>query len=309
MYSFKAMNTTISTFYLDDKTSFLVEAWFRYSEDIFSRFLPESELSELNRSNGKLYIPSTILFDLLVLANQFYKETEGIFNPFLCEVISRLGYDRSFEKLDSHKIKERKTRDFVPLEPLLFDMGMKSVQLTGASIDLGGIAKGWTAQQIAYQLQKGGKKKGGISAGGDIAIWGEMAKGWNISIAHPLYLDKDLFSFNVYGDAGIATSSTIKRSWKTAKGNSYHHIIDPRSLQSSESDLIQVTVLAPDLTAAEVYAKCIIILGWDSGLRWLAQKQPQLGVIGVKSDLSIHFGGSMNSYCPKGVKLIESTIS
>jgi len=309
MYSFKAMNTTISTFYLDDETSSLVEAWFRYSEDVFSRFLPESELSQLNQSNGKWFIPSTILFDMLVSANQFYKDTEGIFNPFLCEVISELGYDRSFEKLNSEKITERKTRTSIPLEPLLFDTGMKSVQLTGASIDLGGIAKGWTAQQIAYQLQNSGMRKGGISAGGDIAVWGEMEKGWNISIAHPLYLHKDLFSLNVYGGAGIATSSTIKRSWQSSSGKSYHHIIDPRSLQSSQSDLIQVTVLAPDLTTAEVYAKCLIILGWDSGLRWLEQKRPQLGVIGVKSDLSIHFGGSIKSYCPKGVKTIESTIS
>ncbi len=309
MYSFKAMNTTISTYYLNDRTSSQVESWFHYSEDVFSRFLPQSELSQLNRSNGKLFIPSTILFDMLLSANQFCKETEGIFNPFLCEVISELGYDRSFERLNSHLIMEPKTRNSIPIEPLLFDMGMKSVQLTDASIDLGGIAKGWTAQQIAYQLQESGERKGGISAGGDIAVWGDRKEGWDISIAHPFYLDKDLFSLNIYGDAGIATSSTIKRSWQTTSGKSYHHIIDPRSLQSSESDLIQVTILAPDLTTAEVYAKCVIILGWDNGLSWLNQKQPQLGVIGVKSDLSIHLGGSIEDYSPKGVKKVESNIS
>lgn len=302
------MNTTISTFYLNDKTSSLVESWFHYSEDVFSRFLPESELSQLNRSQGKLFIPTTILFDLLVTANRFYKETNGLFNPYLCEIICDLGYDRSFEKLNSREMKGRRKKNVIPFNPLTFDMRMKSVRLSNASIDLGGIAKGWTAQQIADQLQKNDVQKGAISAGGDIVLWGDMEQGWDISIAHPHLLDNDLFSLKVMKDAGIATSSTLKRSWKTAGGKKRHHIIDPRSLQSSESDLVQVTVLAPDLTTAEVYAKCILILGWDDGLKWLQEKHPQYGVIGVKADLSIYFGGAIDRYCPEGVKKVESNL-
>ncbi|MBS4174015.1 FAD:protein FMN transferase [Bacillus sp. FJAT-49736] len=308
MYSFKSMNTTISTFYISEEKHSLVQSWFLYAENIFSRFLPNSELSQFNRSKGHLFLPTSILYDVLKTSDDFYKETEGLFNPYLCEIICDLGYDRSFEMLGLQEVMKGDKEFVIPMNPIIFDESMKGLKLIDASIDLGGIAKGWTAQQIANQLQASGELLGAISAGGDIFLWGERQNGWDITIAHPRYTNKDLFSLKVIREAGVATSSTLKRSWKTTKGDTKHHIIDPRSHNSSGSDLIQVTILANDLTTAEVYAKCLLILGWDDGIKWLNRKKPTLAAIGIKRDLSIHVGGAMETYCLEGVKKVESTI-
>jgi FAD:protein FMN transferase len=309
MYSFKAMNTDINTYYLNEKISKQVESWFHFSENVFSRFKPESELSQLNRTNGRLFLPSTILFDLLATANLFYKETDGLFNPFLEKIICDLGYDKSFEKLNHPSIKVHSSIRNISENPLIIDNSMKSITLINGSVDLGGIAKGWTAQQISNQLKHKGILSGAIAAGGDIVLWGAMEKGWDITIAQPRQLEQDLFSLNIVRAAGVATSSTFKRSWHTVDGHVLHHIVDPRTLNSSKSDLIQVTILAPDLTTAEVYAKCLLILGWEAGLKWLESKSRHLGAIGVKSDNTIVFSGAIDKYCPEGVIEIEPTIS
>ncbi|MNI80910.1 Thiamine biosynthesis lipoprotein ApbE precursor [compost metagenome] len=96
------------------------------------------------------------------------------------------------------------------------------------------------------------------------------------------------------GVTGIATSSRLKRSWTDNKGTRLHHIIDPRTLRPSQSDLVQVTVWGPSLTAAEVYAKCVLILGSIQGQSWLEQNHPQYSAIGVSGNGRIMAAGSID---------------
>jgi thiamine biosynthesis lipoprotein ApbE len=59
----------------------------------FSRFLPESELSKLNRERSGIVSP--LFISLLHIAQELYQKTDGYFNPLL--QINRLGYTESFE--------------------------------------------------------------------------------------------------------------------------------------------------------------------------------------------------------------------
>src|SRR5512141_785285 len=61
----------------------------------FSRFLPNSELSKLNRSAGKWFTASADLLDMLGQSLDFYRETRGLFDPSILPDLKRAGYDRS----------------------------------------------------------------------------------------------------------------------------------------------------------------------------------------------------------------------
>ncbi|WKB36798.1 FAD:protein FMN transferase [Terrilactibacillus sp. S3-3] len=305
MYRFRAMNTSIETYYLNERHSRQTEAWFRHAEKTLSRFLRESELSQLNRTKNTLFfLPSDLLYEAIFAADHFYHETEGLFNPYLGRELCSIGYDRSFEKIHFGRTEQNKQMgrwqngDTRPPE---INSRMRAIIMHGASIDLGGIGKGWIAQQAANQLQGKKAECGGIAAGGDIIVWGKPKENWNITISAPESWGKKLFSFKLDRSAGIATSSTIKRSWKDETGKTHHHILDPRTSQSSDSDLIQASVMAPDLPTAEVYAKCMIILGWEKGMEWLTGKCTDLGIVGVKDDHSIVTGGAIRDYSSEGV--------
>ena len=58
----------------------------------------------------------------------------------------------------------------------------------------------------------------------------------------------------------VATSTTARRRW-VADGVARHHLIDPLTGEPSESDLVQVTVLAATAWAAEVLATTSLLRG------------------------------------------------
>ncbi|MCL1631621.1 FAD:protein FMN transferase [Sporolactobacillus sp. CPB3-1] len=307
MYRFRSMNTDIVTYYLNEKQSLQTEKWFCYAESTLSRFKADSELSQLNQTKNIPFLPSELLFEAVACADHFYHETDGLFNPYLGRDLCRIGYDRSFEKIRTSEWEPAERSDPSPeaTAPASINPRMKMITMHGAALDLGGIGKGWAAQQAVHQLQKQLIAFGGIAAGGDLIVWGMPEKKWTVSISAPESWNQRLFSFELNRPAGIATSSTVRRSWKDRKGRTYHHILDPRTHQSAQSDLLQVSVLAPDLTHAEVYAKCLIVLGWEEGVRWAAENHPELGMVGLKSDGTLAIAGAFHDYVSKGLSTNE----
>ncbi|GHO59720.1 hypothetical protein KSB_81950 [Ktedonobacter robiniae] len=99
---FKAMGTTISLLLPIEQAEAgeqLVRALFNVWESTLSRFLPESELSQLNRQPGVPTIVSELLLNTLETALTAAHATEGIYDPTLLEQLIHLGYDRTFEAI------------------------------------------------------------------------------------------------------------------------------------------------------------------------------------------------------------------
>ncbi len=134
----------------------------------------------------------------------------------------------------------------------------------GMAIDLGGIAKGWIAEQAANILSRYARACV-VDAGGDMFLVGlpEGLEQWPVELEDPLQPDGILTTLRVNPGA-IATSTVTKRAWKQA-GRNRHHIIDPRTGEPAVSDWISVTVIAPHASEAEVFAKALLIAGpWEA---------------------------------------------
>lgn len=287
MKHFRAMNTDFHTYGLPDAAHEQAEQWFRSVEDELSRFKQDSGLARLNRMAGIQVVVSPLLFGVLLQADKFYIETGGLFNPYLGNVLAAAGYRDSFEHIgtgDAASQAQSATPSLPSFSPILgLDLAHSSVTLSpGYSVDLGGIAKGWSAEQFAGTLIREGVHKGVLDAGGDIVLWGETMR--IIDIADPFTPERNIAAITLHTGAGIATSSRMKRRWTAADGSERHHILDPRTLRPSASDLVQVTAICPTLTQAEVYAKSILILGAEQGLLWLERNHPGCSAVAVRAD-------------------------
>jgi thiamine biosynthesis lipoprotein len=117
---------------------------------------------------------------VLVEANRYFIQTAGIFNPYLGKVIEDLGYSRSFETLIGEQpsiYEENSTTKAGTDSPIQFNHGMKSITLLKqVSVDLGGIAKGWSAHQLAQILKRDGLTEGAINAVGPSLMDGRFFK-------------------------------------------------------------------------------------------------------------------------------------
>ncbi|MBY9078058.1 FAD:protein FMN transferase [Paenibacillus sp. HN-1] len=308
MRHFKAMNTDFYLYELPPETEIRAEKWFRSVESQLSRFRPASELSRLNQASGRAFAASPLLFEAVSEAVRHYCETDGIFNPFMGRVLENAGYRESFELLhkpDPGDSAAATTATHIqalePLPPispddyLELDLELRNISLQpGYSLDLGGFAKGWSAEKMAQKLCSQGIRQGAIDAGGDIIVWGEAQR--LIDIADPYQLEANIATLSISTRAGIATSSRVKRRWSGPDGEEMHHLLDPRTRKPCSSDLIQVTAICPTLGQAEVLAKTFLILGGTQGDAWVKEKHPDCAVIAVREDGSIMLSGMAEFY-------------
>ena len=99
--NFRAMNTDILLATEGQGSSSLKAAqdFIEASERRLSRFLPDSELSQLNRSAGEWVDVSDDLLDLLRQSMDFWRATHGLFDPSILPDLKRAGYDRSMDDI------------------------------------------------------------------------------------------------------------------------------------------------------------------------------------------------------------------
>jgi thiamine biosynthesis lipoprotein len=269
---FRAMNSDIVLAASGAEPSLLREgfqqarAFIQQSEQRFTRFTDTSELAELNRAAGGWFQASTDMFQVLQEAQTLARQTEGLFNPAILPALKQAGYDRSMDELRksaprSGTLQVIEMQDFRSIQ---LDSSTQSVYLPDEmQIDLGGIAKGWIAEQAAWQLSEFSDACA-VSAGGDMFLIGLPEGGlrWEIGLENPLQPEQDLAVLSVTPGA-VATSSITKRRW-VHHGQAQHHLIDPRTGLPAQTEWLSVTVWAETAAEAEVYAKVLLIGGRQS---------------------------------------------
>ena len=289
-FRFRAMNTDITL--AAEGASGRVEQGFekaqRYieaSERRFTRFSEDSELSQLNRSAGTWFHASADMTFVVSLAKQYVEQTTGLFNPSILPDLERVGYDRSMDLIRAEASMLPSARlapasDLLPIDGLLINPDENLIFLPhGMRLDLGGIAKGWIAEQAAMVLSDYAAACL-VDAGGDMFMVGlpEGEVAWQIELEDPLKPDWSLTSLNVPPGA-VTTSSVVKRKWMQGD-TPRHHLIDPRTGLPAETDWLSVTVIAPHADMAEVFAKALLIAGPQEA-ELIAYNAPEISYLAV----------------------------
>jgi thiamine biosynthesis lipoprotein len=300
-HRFRSMNTNVSAWLWHADTSVAapalceVEQFFQAAHTRFTRFDPQSELCALNASQGQAFPASAQLFEAVELAAYYSAQTNGLFNPTIIGALEAAGYDRTFDELRPRSnLPETPSSSIKSMADVKLDRSRQTITLPmGVRLDLGGIAKGWAVQQAAQQLAKFGPCL--VDAGGDIMTVGIVpgTAHWTIEIADPFDRAQDITSLRLR-DRAVATSGIDRRRWQ--RGDTWqHHLIDPRTGQSSTSDLMSVTVIAPTTVEAEVYAKAVFVLGADAGL-YLIETRPMLAACVITVDGDALISSSFQEY-------------
>lgn len=267
-----------------------VPGWFEVWETALSRFRSDSELTRLNALAGAPVVVSQTMWEVLHASLAAERASDGLVTPLVLDSLEAAGYALSFEWVQQDNGASVAPRPAVAARPvtlslgeaLHFDAEQHTVLLEpGYRLDLGGVAKGWAAEEAARRLSAFGPAL--VDAGGDIAVSGPRADGsaWPVAIADPQLQDADLGRLALAA-GGVATSGRDYRRW-LVDGQPRHHLIDPRTGQPSTTDVLCVTVTAPTLRAAEVAAKTVFLLGSDAAVTWLAGR-PELQALLVLDD-------------------------
>jgi thiamine biosynthesis lipoprotein len=285
MWMFRAMNTDVAVAAperserAERELAIAVEQRFRQTEARFSRFLPDSELAQLNRADTPITVSEEML-ELLIRARAHSNDTSGVFEPAVGAAMRACGYDRSFAGRSLDRDAAPTAAPFASICMLEIDEERRRVtRPPHVEIDFGGFLKGLTADRAAALAPDAVL----IDAGGDAVLRGAPPgqEGWTVEIEDPGDAARTI-GILVVRDHAVATSAANRRTWRRGS-QVMHHLIDPHSRAPARTDVAQATVLAATAEEADVMAKVVFVLGAEPATRELERR-------GLRAVLVLHDG-------------------
>jgi thiamine biosynthesis lipoprotein len=240
-------------------------------EQLWSRFIPTSDICQLNMSRG---MPIHVDRDTVTLVKYLvsaHEQSNGYFDPTLLPALVNLGYGTSMTDSSMATTLPSNRPSFLePLSQTRINEAECVVQLPlGITLDPGGLGKGLAADLVATELIETGALGACVNIGGDLRCVGigPNDDGWDIDIESPFDATVTMAELAVR-NGGVATSSTRAKRWHTRQGE-FHHVISPTtrtSLSEDASTPIQVTVIGAEAVWAEIFATAILVAGTKRGL-------------------------------------------
>lgn len=232
-------------------------------EQMWSRFIPTSDISRLNAARGLSVEVSSETADLIRYMIAGWSMTHGMFDPTMLGELVRDGYGRS--QISSaitvlpDGVQWSKELDVASVD------GTSVTLPAGMVLDAGGIGKGRAADIVAIELMERGVSGAFVSIGGDIRCVGvgDCNGTWIIDIESPF--DRTPMCSIALSEGGVATSSLAAKllNDQGAGDERKCHIMDPverRAVRPSERHVVQATVIASECVWAEVFTKPYLIL-------------------------------------------------
>jgi thiamine biosynthesis lipoprotein len=241
--------------------------------DRFSRFLPDSELSRLNRDPRPAVPVSATMARLVEAVVMAAERTGGLVDGTLAGEIEAAGYRGELGVPLPLRLALRLAPPRRPAGPhpaarwrrLRLEDGVLH-RPPGVRLDGGGLAKGLFADLIADRL----RGTFAVDCAGDLRVGGAPRR---VDVASP-FGGPPLHAFEL-ADAGVATSGIGRRSWLAVHGRPAHHLLDPATGRPAFTGVVQATAVAPTALEAELRAKAAVLAGPVAAAGWL----PHGGVV------------------------------
>lgn len=268
-YQFKAMGGPCElSLWLESRDGLPASIFNRMEQEVrrleqkYSRFLPDSLLSRLNRQelNGQSLDDETS--GLLNFAEQCYQASDGLFDLTI-GTLHRVWNFQANELPQPERLQE--SLDCVGWKKLGWD-GVSLAVPEHMSVDLGGLVKEFAVDRLMLILKEQ-KVSGLINLAGDIGVSDSQPSGqpWKVAITHPrapgVIADIELY------EGALASSGDYER-FMVVSGKRYCHLLRPDTGFPPDEGNCSVSVLADQCLLAGSISTIAMLKG-SEGRAWL----------------------------------------
>lgn len=218
-----------------------------------------SEIYQVNHSEGKSVDVSPETVDLLQFALKIAKQTDGALDPTIYPLVEEWGFISGNYQIPSDE----------KLEGLLQNTGYDRVSLSenritvpdGYELDLGAVGKGYAGQAVSDLLKNEGITSALLDIGGNIQMIGKRPGGekWRLGIKNP-FGDGSIGVLQAE-DCAVVTSGGYERYFTGEDGKKYWHILDPHTGKPADSGLASVTVISENGTLCDALSTALFVMG------------------------------------------------
>ena len=261
-------------------------------EELLSTWIPTSELSRVNALAGVMPVPvSHETMTVVQGAMQVAELTDGGFNIAIGPAVD------IWNVIEGRRVPTESELDalrhMVDLHAVHVDAQTQTIFLekAGMRIDVGGIGKGYAADQAVAVMKKAGALAGIVALSGDIKTFGQLPGGrkFPVGIQDPRK-EGEVLAFIDLEDEAISTAGDYERFFER-DGVRYHHILDPHTLQPARRGQ-SVTVIAREGIWADGLDTGIFVMGAELGMQ-LVEALPDVEAIIVDHEGAVHVSSGL----------------
>lgn len=267
-------------------------------ENMFSTTLSDSEISKINQAKGS---PVTVSDETIALLKKGLE---------YCE-LSNGGFDITIGKLSSlwnfTDNEEGSLPDPDAIADAVSTVNYKNIHISEndvtlsdpeTEIDLGGIAKGYIADQMKAYLNENGITSGTINLGGNVLCLGPKSDGSNYRIGIQRPFDTQGTAAAVVEVQGeTVVSSGIYERYFERDGTIYHHILNPNTGYPYENQLLGVTIICPNSVDGDGLSTTCFSLGLDDGMDFIETLKDTEAIF-ITKDYKFHCSSGIGTSIP-----------
>lgn len=239
-------------------------------EQLLSKTIAGSDVDRINRAGGERVQVDPETWDILQRAREISRASGGAFSVSIAPLTALWDFTGGTERVPTEE-ERLKALPLVNDAAIVLGEDCTVTLPAGMSIDLGGIAKGYIADQIAAMCRT--RCQGAvISLGGNTYVTGEKPDGsaYRVGVQDPQDSRGAAVAVLSLKDGSVVTSGIYERCFEK-DGVWYHHILDPETGSSAMTDLASATVVTESSMTADAVATACIVLGSEGALRLLGE--------------------------------------
>ncbi len=286
----QAQGSTFQVKYLTEKSIDFqksIDSIFLTIDLNLSTWQPKSAISALNEGSTIDLQQYPDLSAVIDSSKVMYDLTNRQFDITIGPIIQFWGF---------HRKNNKQIPDSTELDSLILKTGWNQVIRNeskirlnkGASLDVNGLAQGYTVDRIAFFLEKKGIENYMVEVGGEVKCKGYNSNKqlWSIGIDKPTEnRENGQFQAIVEIDnMALATSGNYRKYVQDAvTGYKYGHSISPMTGYPLQDPLLSATVFCKSSTRADALGTAFMVMGYKKSLDWL-KSHPEVQVYFVYSD-------------------------
>ncbi len=264
--------TTCTITLYDHEAQSTLDAAFQRLREIHGRMsvnLPGSELDAIAASAGRAPVPVTDdVLRVTSRALELARLSNGLFDPTVGPLVRVWKIDR--EHPDVPKASDiARARALVNWRDVVVDEARRTIFLRrpGMELDLGGLVKGYAADEAVRILAARNVRSAIVDLGGDIYAMGTNSTGqpWRIGVQNPNGERGTFIGIARVIDRSVATSGIYEHYFIKA-GKRYHHLMDTQTGYPVDNGLESVTVVTKSAMDADGLGLALFTMGKTAGL-------------------------------------------
>lgn len=269
------MGTVVKVTLYDSNDSKVLDNAFKKVEEIerlVSANETNTELDSINKASGKSAVKvSSTTFEIIEKGLEYSSLTNGNFDITVGPLVKLWNIGQEDAKVPT----DEEIQKILPLIDYK-DVELNKQEITvflkneNMSLDLGAIAKGYTADEVVKVLSENGINSAIVDLGGNVYAHGVKPSGdtWTIGIQNPFSTRGDIIGTIKIYNKTVVTSGIYERYIE--KDNvKYHHLLNPHTGYPFENDIAGVTIITEKSIDADALSTATFAKGIDAGLAFI----------------------------------------